>query len=105
MRRPLGACVTTPFAARHSARPTPQAFAAAAMSISRALAPALRSTSCDSRMAPLLAETIGPQTRLRFRFSFESAYSTRTRRQSHSSSSATSCAAAVMPPWPSSARA
>ena len=98
-------CVITLFAALHSAAGTPQLCAAAATSISRALAPALRRYSCDSRMARLPPVDMEPKMRLRRMCSFTSAYSGRTLDQSHSSSSATSCARPVKDPCPSSERA
>src|SRR5579859_1800739 len=98
-------CEITLLAALHSAAGTSHCFAAAATSISRALAPALRRYSCDSRMPRLPPVDIDPNMRLRRIWSFTSAYSGRTLLQSHSSSSATSCARPVKEPCPSSERA
>src|SRR3989442_13993941 len=47
--RPLGPCVITPLGAVHSAAGTSHTLAPAAISISRAPAPALRRESCDWR--------------------------------------------------------
>ena len=67
--RPLGVCVMTLLAARHSEAATCQRAAAAAISISRAVAPAVRSEPCDMRMLRLPPVEKSPQTRLRRRFS------------------------------------
>ena len=88
--RLLGRCVMTPFFALHSAAGTSHPWAAAAISISRAAAPAWRTYSCESRIPRLPPVDIDPQIRPRRTCSFTSAYSARTLLQSHSSSSATS---------------
>ena len=92
-------------AARHSRAGTFQRAAAAAISISRAVAPACRKIRCDALMERLALVDMSPQTRLRLRFSAGDAYSGRTLRQSHSSSSATSMGRPVKLPWPISERA
>ncbi len=103
--RPLGAWVMTLFAARHSDAATPHCAAAAAISISRAVAPALRSGSWELRMLRLPPVEKSPQMRLRRRFSSGRGNSVRTLLQSHSSSSATSIGSAVSVPCPISERA
>ena len=103
--RPLGTCVMTPFSARHSAAATFHLLAAAAISISRAVAPALRSSSCDARIERLPPVDMSPQARLRRRLSAGGTNSALTLLQSHSSSSATSIGSAVKLPWPISERA
>jgi hypothetical protein len=104
-RRLLGRCVITLLAAKHSVAGTPHSAAAAAISISRAVAPPLRTYSCDSRMPRLPPVEKLPHTRLRDRFSPGVGYSVVTLDQSHSSSSATSCARPVSVPCPISERA
>ena len=104
--RPLGVCVMVPSAATHSEAGTLQRSAAAAMSISRALAPALRRYSCERRIVWAPEVCMLPQTFLRrTMFSFGETYSMRTCFQSHSSSSATIIGAAVELPCPISERA
>src|SRR5215470_10853135 len=103
--RPLGRWVITLFAATHSSAGTPHFCAAAAISISRAVAPALRRYSCELRIVRLPTAAMSPHTRLRRTCSLAEAYSTRTFFQSHSSSSATSIGADVKLPWPISERA
>ena len=88
------------FSARHSAAATPHLVAAAAISISRAVAPARRSISCELRIERLPPVDMSPHTRPRARFSCGAANSVRTLLQSHSSSSATSIARAVSTPCP-----
>ena len=95
----------TPFDAVHSPGGTLHCLAAAAISISRAVAPPLRRYSCEVRMVRLPTEAMSPQTRLRLICSLVEAYSMRTFFQSHSSSSATSIGAEVMLPCPISERA
>jgi hypothetical protein len=104
-RRLLGPWVMKLLCAVHSDAGTFHCFAAAATSISRAVAPALRRYSCELRMVRLPTEAMSPQARLRFTFAFAEAYSILTRFQSHSSSSATSIGAEVMLPCPISERA
>src|SRR3954453_8830125 len=94
-----------PLAALHSPGGTPQAAAAARISMSRAAAPPLRTYSFDSRMPRLPPVEKLPQTRLRAAFSPGVGNSVVTRDQSHSSSSATSWARPVSEPWPISERA
>ena len=103
--RPDGLCVITLFAAVHSAAGTFHPSAAACTSIIRAVAPPLRTYSCDSRMPRLPPVEKLPHTRLRARFWPGVGYSVVTFAQSHSSSSATSCARPVSVPWPISERA
>src|SRR5260221_7145392 len=103
--RLLGVCVIKLFDAVHSDAGTLHSCAAAAISISRAVAPALRRYSWELRMVRLPTAAISPQTRLRFTFAFAEAYSIFTLLQSHSSSSATSIGAEVMLPCPISERA
>src|SRR6266446_6309764 len=90
----------TLFSARHSEAETPHWRAAAAISISRAVAPALRRYSCELRTARLPPVDMSPHTRLRARFSCGGANSAFTLLQSHSSSSATSMDSAVKLPCP-----
>ena len=87
-------------AARHSDAATFHCCAAAAISIARAVAPALRKNSCEERMARLPPVDMSPQARLRTRFSCGGANSALTLLQSHSSSSATSIGSAVKLPCP-----
>src|SRR5882762_3782151 len=94
----------TLFAALHSATGTFHWSAAACSSIMRAVAPPLRTYSCDSRMPRLPPVEKSPQARLRFRLSPGVGYSMRTLDQLHSSSSATSCARPVIVPCPISER-
>src|ERR1700683_5291732 len=97
--------VMTLFAALHSEAGTFHALAAAWINIVRAMAPPLRTYSCDSRMPRLPVVLDSPHTRLRARFSPGVGNSVVTFDQSHSSSSATSCARPVSVPWPISERA
>src|SRR6266446_4049574 len=90
----------TLFSARHSEAETPHWRAAAAISISRAVAPALPTYSCELRTARLPPVDMSPHTRLRARFSCGGANSAFTLLQSHSSSSATSMDSAVKLPCP-----
>ena len=99
------ACEMTLFAALHSAAGTFHSAAAAAISMIRAAAPALRTYSFDSRMPRLPPVEKLPQTRLRATFSPGVGYSVVTFDQSHSSSSATSWARPVSVPCPISERA
>src|SRR5215831_6049659 len=92
------------FSASQSAASTFQRCAAA-ISISRALAPALRRYSCEARIDWLPPVAIEPHTRLRLRFSALDTNSNLTLRQSHSSSSATSMGSPVELPCPISERA
>src|SRR5258707_14849034 len=103
--RPPAPCVMKLADAEHSDAGPPHCCAAAAISISRAVAPALRRYSCELRMVRLPTAAISPQARLRFTFAFAEAYSIFTLVQSHSSSSATSIGAEVMLPCPISERA
>ena len=61
-------CVITLFCRVHSLAGTPHSAAAAAISISRAVAPPLRTYSCDSRMPRLPPVEKLPHTRSRARF-------------------------------------
>jgi hypothetical protein len=103
--RPLGRWVMVLFSAWHSHAGTAQRAAAAAISISRAVAPAWRRVCCEALTERLALVDMSPQTRCRLRFSAGAANSGFTRRQSHSSSSATSMGSAVKMPWPISERA
>ena len=103
--RPVGLWVMTLFAALHSEAGTFHSSAAAAISISRAAAPPLRTYSWELRMPRLPPVDMSPQTRLRARFWPGVGYSVVTFDQSHSSSSATSWARPVSVPWPISERA
>ena len=96
--RPLGPWVMTLLAAMHSLAGTFHAAAAAAMSNSRAVAPARRKSFCDAVMERLAPVDMLPQARLRLRFSCGEANSAFTLFQSHSSSSATSIGSAVKLP-------
>src|SRR5256714_3698511 len=87
-------------AARHSEGVTFHARAAAVISISRAVAPALRKNSCEERIERLPPVDMSPHARLRARFSCGGANSALTLLQSHSSSSATSIGSAVKLPCP-----
>src|SRR5918999_1038620 len=91
--------------ATHSAAGTFHWFAAACTSISRAVAPLLRTYSWNVRMPRLPPVEKSPHTRLRFRLCPGVGYSYFTFDQSHSSSSATSWARPVIVPWPISERA
>ena len=102
--RPLGRWVMVLFSARHSRAGTSQRAAAAATSISRAVAPAWRKVCCDAATERLALVDMSPQTRWRLRFSDGEANSGLTLPQSHSSSSATSMGSAVKMPWPISER-
>ena len=82
----------TLLAARHSRAGTSQRAAAAAISISRAAAPALRSSCCDAHIERLAPVDMSPQARWRRTFSSGATNSVLTLLQSHSSSSATSMA-------------
>ena len=95
----------TLLAALHSLAGTFHSAAAAAISISRAMAPPSRTYWLLSRMPRLPPVEKFFQTRLRFRFSPGVGYSQVTLFQSHSSSSATSWARPVSVPWPISERA
>ena len=95
----------TLFAALHSEAGTFHSSAAAWISMVRAMAPPLRTYSCEPRMARLPAVWKSPQTRLRATFWPGVGYSVVTFDQSHSSSSATSCARPVSEPCPISTRA
>src|SRR6266550_6290708 len=86
--RPDGVCVITLLAALHSDAGTFHSLAAAAINIVRAVAPALRTYSWDSRIARLPAVNCLPHTRLRARFSPGVGNSVDTLDQSHSSSCA-----------------
>ena len=103
--RPLGTWVMTPLCARHSAAGTSQRVPAAASSISRAAAPALRSTCWELRTERLPPVDMFPHARCRRMFSSGATYSVLTLLQSHSSSSATSMGKAVDTPCPISALA
>src|SRR5712691_10140537 len=81
--RLLGPWMMTLFAAVHSAAGTPHCCAAAAISISRAVAPPLRRYSCDCRIVRLPTDAMSPQARLRLTFAFAEAYSILTFSQSH----------------------
>src|SRR5262245_60399623 len=103
--RPVGLCVMTLLAALQSAAGTPQAFAAACTSITRAAAPPLRTYSLDSRMPRLPPVEKLPHGRLRATDWPGVGYSVVTFVQSASSSSATICASPVSVPCPISERA
>src|SRR5882672_4436895 len=94
-----------PFSTSQSAASTFQRCAAAAISISRAVAPAWRRYSCELRIDWLPPVAIEPHTRLRLRLSALDTNSVRTLRQLHSSSSATSIGSPVELPCPISERA
>src|SRR6267142_4078038 len=94
-----------PFSTSQSDACTFQRCAAAAISISRAVAPAWRRYSCELRIDWLPPVAIEPHARLRLRFSALETNSVRTLRQSHSSSSATSIGNPVELPCPISERA
>ncbi len=103
--RPEVLWVITLLAALHSAAGTFQASAAAWISISRAVAPPLRTYSCDVRMPRLPPVEKSPHTRLRLTLWPGVGYSVCTFDQSHSSSSATIWARPVSVPCPISERA
>src|SRR5262245_17695417 len=98
--RPEGLCVITLLAALHSLAGTFQPSAAAWISMTRAVAPPLRTYSFDSRMPRLPPVEKLPHTRLRLTLSPGVGYSVVTFDQSHSSSSATICARPVIVPCP-----
>src|SRR5215813_33201 len=103
--RPVGVCVMTLLAALHSAAGTLQALAAACTSITRAVAPPLRTYSFDSRMPRLPPVEKLPHGRLRATDWPGVGYSVVTFVQSASSSSATIWASPVSVPCPISERA
>src|SRR5215831_986725 len=103
--RPVALCVITLLAALHSAAGTPQPLAAACTSITRAVAPPLRTYSFDSRMPRLPPVEKFPHGRLRATDWPGVGYSVVTFDQSHSSSSATIWARPVRVPCPISERA
>ncbi len=103
--RPVGAWVIVPFCALHCDAGTFQRAAAAAMSISRAVAPARRRYSCEDAIDLLAPVDKSPQMRPRRKFCRGETKSVRIADQSHCSSSATSMARPVIAPWPISARA
>ncbi|PYP94374.1 MAG: hypothetical protein DMD34_08845 [Gemmatimonadetes bacterium] len=88
----MGTCSTVEFRARQASRGTFQVSAAAAISISRAAAPALRSGSNPVRTLRLPTVNWSPYA------GSASACATRTRVQSASSSSATIIGIAVRTP-------
>src|SRR6266576_371308 len=89
----------------HSEAGTFHSLAAAWISITRAVAPPLRTYSCEVRMPRLPPVEKSPHARLRATFWPGVGYSVVTFDQSHSSSSATSWARPVSVPWPISERA
>src|SRR2546423_12680172 len=91
--------------AAHSDEGTFHSLAAAWISIMRAVAPPLRTYSCEVRMPRLPPVEKSPQARLRATLWPGVGYSVVTFDQSHSSSSATSWARPVRVPWPISERA
>src|ERR1700720_4559583 len=95
----------TLLAAVHSLTGTFQSLAAAWISIMRAVAPPLRTYSCELRIPRLPPVEKSPQTRLRATLLPGVGNSVLTFDQSHSSSSATSWARPVSVPWPISDRA
>src|SRR5882672_2123073 len=103
--RPDAVWVMTPFAAVHSAAGTFHSLAAAWISIMRAAAPPLRTTSWEARMPRLPAVKKSAQTRLRATFWPAVGNSYVTFDHSHSSSSATVWHRPVRVPWPISERA
>ena len=103
--RLLALWLMTPRSAVHWSAGTSQRAAAAAISISRAVAPALRKKSCEVRIERLPPVDMSPNARLRRRFSSGGTNSARTWSQSQPSSSATSIGNAVNTPWPISERA
>ena len=102
---PDGVCVMTLLAAVHSEAGTFHSLAAAWISITRAVAPPLRTYSCEVRMPRLPPVEKSPHARLRATLWPGVGYSVVTFDQSHSSSSATSWARPVSEPWPISERA
>src|ERR1700736_5413679 len=92
-------------AAVHSLTGTFQSLAAAWISIIRAVAPPLRTYSCELLIPWLPPVEKSPHARLRATFCPGVGYSVVTFDQSHSSSSATSWARPVSVPWPISDRA
>jgi hypothetical protein len=96
--RPVGLWVITLLAALHSAAGTFQPSAAAWTSMMRAVAPPLRTYSCEVRMPRLPPVEKSPHTRLRATLWPGVGYSVVTFVQSHSSSSATICARPVRVP-------
>src|SRR5215470_18029137 len=103
--RPVGLWVITLLAALHSNTGTPHPLAAAWTSITRAVAPPLRTYSLDCRIPRLPPVEKLPHTRLRATLWPGAGYSVVTFVQSHSSSSAAIWASPVMVPWPISDRA
>src|SRR6267154_6388257 len=95
----------TLLAAVHSDAGTFHSLAAAWISITRAVAPPLRTYSCEPRMPRLPPVEKSPQARLRATLWPGVGNSVTTFDQSHSSSSATSWARPVRVPWPISERA
>src|SRR5216684_2974023 len=95
----------TLLAAVHSAAGTFHSLAAAWTSITRAVAPPLRTYSCEVLMPRLPPVEKSPQARLRATLWPGVGYSVVTLDQSHSSSSATSWARPVRVPCPISERA
>ena len=92
-------------AATHCAGGTRHCAAAAAINISRAVAPARRRYSCDDAMERLAPVEVSPQIRFFMRLWRGETNSVRTLLQSHASSSATSMARPVIAPCPISERA
>src|SRR5713226_882776 len=95
----------TLLAALHSLAGTFHSLAAACTSIMRAVAPPLRTYSCEVRMPRLPPVEKSPHARLRATLWPGVGYSVVTFDQSHSSSSATSWARPVRVPCPISERA
>src|SRR3984893_18625288 len=95
----------TLLAAVHSEAGTFQSLAAAWISIMRAVAPPLRTYSCEIRMPRLPPVEKSPHARLRATLCPGVGNSVVTLDQSHSSSSATNWASPVSVPWPISDRA
>src|SRR5438270_7442715 len=89
----------------HSDEGTFHSLAAAWISITRAVAPPLRTYSCEVRMPRLPPVEKSPHARLRATLCPGVGNSVVTFDQSHSSSSATSWARPVSVPWPISERA
>src|SRR4029450_7929496 len=87
--RPERPCVIRLLAALHSEAGTPQASAAAWISIVRAVAPPLRTYSCEVRMPRLPPVEKSPHARWRLTLAPGVGYSVVTFAQSHSRSSAT----------------
>src|SRR6202043_2111328 len=103
--RPDGVWVMMLLAAVHSLTGTFQSLAAAWISIMRAVAPPLRTYSCELRMPWLPPVEKSPHARLRATLCPGVGNSVETFDQSHSSSSATNWASPVSVPWPISDRA